>query len=167
MKERYLSKTPFLTFVYISKCNINLPSYFGNSKKRFLWTGLVHTYRCNKNVSAIFLCRMPPWSIIKKLKSSNRNLWLSYRYIELWNLWTLLSDSIPFPPLHINIFNPGTIPKLSEVHNTNYIDTPSHVDARVTTDCFRAGQPSFSPSLQGRCQRWKDRSLIFWNVTLF
>ena len=36
MKERYLSKTPFLTFVYISKCNINLPGYFGNSKKRFL-----------------------------------------------------------------------------------------------------------------------------------
>ena len=42
MKERYLSKTPFLTFVYISKCNINLPGYFGNSKKRFLWTGLPH-----------------------------------------------------------------------------------------------------------------------------
>ena len=41
MKERYLSKTPFLTFVYISKCNINLPCYFGNSKKRFLWTGLM------------------------------------------------------------------------------------------------------------------------------
>ena len=43
MKERYLSKTPFLTFVYISKCNINLPGYFGNSKKRFLWTGLIST----------------------------------------------------------------------------------------------------------------------------
>ena len=41
MKERYLSKTPFLTFVYLSKCNINLPGYFGNSKKRFLWTGLL------------------------------------------------------------------------------------------------------------------------------
>ena len=41
MKERFLSKTPFLTFVYISKCNINLPGYFGNSKKRFLWTGLM------------------------------------------------------------------------------------------------------------------------------
>ena len=41
MKERYLSKTPNVTFVYISKCNINLPGYFGNSKKRFLWTGLV------------------------------------------------------------------------------------------------------------------------------
>ena len=46
MKERYLSKTPFLTFVYISKCNINLPGYFGNSKKRFLWTGLMHTVSC-------------------------------------------------------------------------------------------------------------------------
>ena len=44
MKERYLSKTPFLTFVYISKCNINLPGYFGNSKKRFLWTGLMCIY---------------------------------------------------------------------------------------------------------------------------
>ena len=44
MKGRYLSKTPFLTFVYISKCNINLPRYFGNSKKRFLWTGLLLIY---------------------------------------------------------------------------------------------------------------------------
>ena len=43
MKERYLSKTPFLTFVYLSKCNIKLPGYFGNSKKRFLWIGLIHT----------------------------------------------------------------------------------------------------------------------------
>ena len=43
MKERYLSKTPFLIFVYISKCNINLPCYFGNSKKKFLWTGLLCT----------------------------------------------------------------------------------------------------------------------------
>ena len=43
MKEQHLSKTPFLTLVYISKCNINLPGYFGNSKKRFLWTGLVYT----------------------------------------------------------------------------------------------------------------------------
>ena len=38
MKERYLSKTPFLTFVYLSKCNINLPCFFGNFQKRFLWT---------------------------------------------------------------------------------------------------------------------------------
>ena len=44
MKERYLSKTPFLTFVYLSKCNIKLPGYFGNSKKRFLWTGLLCMY---------------------------------------------------------------------------------------------------------------------------
>ena len=44
MKERYLSKMPFLTFVYISKCNINLLGYFGNSKKRFLWTGLMNTH---------------------------------------------------------------------------------------------------------------------------
>ena len=34
MRERYLSKTPFLTIVYISKCNINLPGFFGNSKKK-------------------------------------------------------------------------------------------------------------------------------------
>ena len=44
MKERYLSKTPFLTFVYLSKCNIYLPGCFRNSKKRFLWTGLVHRH---------------------------------------------------------------------------------------------------------------------------
>ena len=43
MKERYLSKTPFLTFVYLSKCNIKLPGIFGNSKKRYLWTGLMTT----------------------------------------------------------------------------------------------------------------------------
>ena len=41
MKEQYLSKTPCLTFVYLSKCNIKLPGYFGNSKKRFLWTSLM------------------------------------------------------------------------------------------------------------------------------
>ena len=39
--ERYLSKTPNVTFVYLSKCNMKLPGVFGNSKKRFLWTGLV------------------------------------------------------------------------------------------------------------------------------
>ena len=44
MKERYLSKTPNVTFVYLSKCNIKLPCFFGNSKKRFLWTGLVGTF---------------------------------------------------------------------------------------------------------------------------
>ena len=41
MKERYLRKTPNVTFVYLSKCDIKLPSIFGNSKKRFLRTGLV------------------------------------------------------------------------------------------------------------------------------
>ena len=35
MKERYLSKTPNVTFVHLSKCNIKLPGIFGNSKKRF------------------------------------------------------------------------------------------------------------------------------------
>ena len=54
MKERYLSKTPFLTFVYISKCNINLPGYFGNSKKRFLWTGLIYTYIRKVESRAVF-----------------------------------------------------------------------------------------------------------------
>ena len=43
MKERYLSKTPIVTFVYLSKFNTKLPGIFGNSKKRFLWTGLVIT----------------------------------------------------------------------------------------------------------------------------
>ena len=43
MKERYLSKTPFLRFVYLSKCKIDLPCIFRNSQKRFLWTGLVCT----------------------------------------------------------------------------------------------------------------------------
>ena len=40
MKERYLSKTPNAT----SKCNIKLPGIFGNSKKRFLWTGLLYSF---------------------------------------------------------------------------------------------------------------------------
>ena len=44
MKEQYLSKTPFLEFVYRSKCKINLPCIVGNSQiKFFLWTGLVCT----------------------------------------------------------------------------------------------------------------------------
>ena len=71
MKERYLSKTPFLTFVYISKCDINLPGYFGNSKKRFLWTGLVYTvYRGipEKEVDAKLLTPDQllgkPWNIL-------------------------------------------------------------------------------------------------------
>ena len=34
-------KTPFLTFVYLSKCNMGLPCIFRNSKKRFLWTVLL------------------------------------------------------------------------------------------------------------------------------
>ena len=40
-KERYLSN---VTFVYLSKCNIKLPVFFGNSKKRFFWTGLMYIY---------------------------------------------------------------------------------------------------------------------------
>ena len=41
MKEQYLSKTPNVTFVYLSKCNIKLFCFFGNSKNRFSWTGLL------------------------------------------------------------------------------------------------------------------------------
>ena len=40
-KEPYLSKTPFPTFVYLSKCNTKLPCIFGNPQKMFLWTGLI------------------------------------------------------------------------------------------------------------------------------
>ena len=36
--------TPFLTFVHLSKCNIKLSGIFGNSKRSFLWTGLLHTH---------------------------------------------------------------------------------------------------------------------------
>ena len=39
IKERYLSNTTFLTIVYLSKCNKNLPCFFGNSKKKIIWTG--------------------------------------------------------------------------------------------------------------------------------
>ena len=46
MKERYLSETPFLTFVYLSTCNTKVPGFFGNSKKMFLWTGPVHNVHC-------------------------------------------------------------------------------------------------------------------------
>ena len=45
MKEWYLSTTPNVTFVYLPKCDIKLTGIFGNSKKRFLWTGLVHTHK--------------------------------------------------------------------------------------------------------------------------
>ena len=45
MKERFLSKTPFLTFVSLSMCNTILPGIFGNSKKMFFmnWRR-IHTY---------------------------------------------------------------------------------------------------------------------------
>ena len=49
MKERYLSKTPNVTFVYLSKCNIKLPGIFGNSKKRFLWTGLLYSQNLTRD----------------------------------------------------------------------------------------------------------------------
>ena len=51
MKEQYLSKTPFLTFVHVSKCYINLPCYFGNSKKK----GFVNRSNTQSSPS------MPPW----------------------------------------------------------------------------------------------------------
>ena len=41
MKEWYLSKTPFLTFVYLSKCDTKLRGIFGNAKKSFSLTGLM------------------------------------------------------------------------------------------------------------------------------
>ena len=53
MKERYLNKTPFLTFVYLSKCNINLPCILRNSNKRILWTGLMYTIH---TVYTVYLC---------------------------------------------------------------------------------------------------------------
>ena len=39
MKEQYLSKTPFLRFVYLSKCKINLPCIVGNSQISFFMNG--------------------------------------------------------------------------------------------------------------------------------
>ena len=41
MKERYLSKTPYLTFVYLSKCNINLPCFLDIPKKVFMNRSIV------------------------------------------------------------------------------------------------------------------------------
>ena len=38
MKERYLSKTPFLTFVYLSNCNIKLTGNLGKSQKSDLFS---------------------------------------------------------------------------------------------------------------------------------
>ena len=65
MKERYLSKTPFLTFVYISKCNINMTCYFGNSKKRFLWTGLILTLNSSSGLVTLWFtfgqCNLQPY----------------------------------------------------------------------------------------------------------
>ena len=53
MKERYLSNTPFLTFVYLSTCNTKLPDISGYSRIR-LWTGLVLTDTYIKNDSNIY-----------------------------------------------------------------------------------------------------------------
>ena len=50
MKEQYLSKTPFLTFVYLSKFNINLPCIFQNSKKRF-YEPVLCSYLSNRGLN--------------------------------------------------------------------------------------------------------------------
>ena len=42
MKERYLSKSPNVTFVYLSKCNIELPVFLEIPKKGFC--GLDHVW---------------------------------------------------------------------------------------------------------------------------
>ena len=71
MKERYLSKTPFLTFVYLSKCNTKLPSIFGNSKKRFLWTGLL-TMLFKKLAICIFCYCRDTWSDLWKGETTKK-----------------------------------------------------------------------------------------------
>ena len=49
-----MSKTPNETFVYLSKCNIKLPCYFGNSKKKvFVNQSSAHSISVNcENVSS-------------------------------------------------------------------------------------------------------------------
>ena len=71
MKERYLSKTPNVTFVYLSKCNIKLPGFLGNSKKRLLWIGLVYSiyFSC-----CLFLSLMIIWvtvCLLRRLRTQN------------------------------------------------------------------------------------------------
>ena len=91
MKERYLSKTPFLTFVYLSKCNIKLPGYFGNSKKRFLWTGLLYTFSSIVNYmhATILVSYLIWWSYpegsnnLKRSRISRTELFASIFFLEL------------------------------------------------------------------------------------
>ena len=55
MNERYLIKTPFLTFDYLSKCNTKLPCTFGNSKRKFFWTGLLRShFLSNSKVAGVW-----------------------------------------------------------------------------------------------------------------
>ena len=105
MKERYLSKTPFLTFVYISKCNINLPGYFGNSKKRFLWTGLMPSF---SRISEIYLkWKLQPVTFAFFLYPyaflDNTN---KHKYVKFWpkmfdkiEVWQEFSQFNIVPPL--------------------------------------------------------------------
>ena len=77
MKERYLSKTPNVTFVYISKCNIKLSGIFGNFKKKFLWTGLVITqdlcYLSGRRALKVLIVLKIGMLPAPEVKNDNRN----------------------------------------------------------------------------------------------
>ena len=59
MKERYLSKTPFLTFVYLSKCNINLPNF---QKKKVFFEPVYWTMDILYNLMPWVVIRLICWS---------------------------------------------------------------------------------------------------------
>ena len=73
MKERYLSKHE-IYIIYLSKCNIKLPSIFGNSKKRFLWTGLVQRY-------------LLTWILEENAHKETQMHWYSRRYTQAGTMY--------------------------------------------------------------------------------
>ena len=80
MKERYLSKTPNVTFVYLSKCNIKLPGFFGNSKKRFLRTGLV--FSLNKLSFVLWIVFL--WTFYASYVSWPHVFWKTWSDFSSW-----------------------------------------------------------------------------------
>ena len=108
MKEWYLSKTPFLTFVYISKCNINLPGYFGNSKKRFLWTGrffaaMTWPPQCQCIYLLIVVFCYPAFHVWKAFASNHLSPSCNHGIILLLYLLMILLDLVVCKSTIINI----------------------------------------------------------------
>ena len=123
MKEWYLSKTPNVTFVYLSKWNIKLPGLFGNSKKRFLWTGLVITLEALNGSSY--------WKATRLQALIEGRSILKYFCFSAGWLWTTIK--LPSPMIDAaNGFDPVLYLKIL-THNSVFLAKPDGRWAEVDT----------------------------------